>query len=204
MRLIPREMKFFDLFNESAQTLSQGANLLRDTLLEIGSAPEIKIQKLKDMEHKGDEMMHAVIDKLNKTFITPIDREDIHRLASAMDDVLDFVYAAGERIVMYDIRNVAAPAQMLAEIIVKQSEQIANALKALEKPDVVLAHCKEVRKLEREADGVSRAAIAALFKQVKDPISLIKQKELYEFLEIATDRAEDVADVLESIAVKNA
>ena len=150
-------------------------------------------------------MIHNVLTKLNQTFITPLDREDIYRLASSLDDVLDFVYAAGVRLVMYKISSAPPAASQLAEIIVKQTGQLMNAVTRLEKKHGrVLEHCVEINRLENEADQIARVAIAALFEKEKDPIALIKLKELYEVLETATDKAEDAANVLEAVVLKSA
>ena len=163
------------------------------------------MQQLKDIEHRGDDMTHNILTKLNQTFITPFDREDIYRLASSLDDVLDFIYAAGVRLIMYKITSVPPAASLLAGIVVKQADQLTDALARLgKKHDNVLENCVEINRLENEADGVARAAIAVLFEKEKDPISLIKLKELYEVLETATDKAEDAANVLEGVVLKSA
>src|SRR6266481_3451979 len=204
VRLVPRDTKFFDMFAEMASNLEEGARLLKRTLDEFQDV-ETRIQQLKDIEHKGDDMTHNVLTKLNQTFITPFDREDIYRLASSLDDVLDFVYAAGVRLTMYKITSAPPAATKLAEIIVKQSDQLSAALGGLKKEhDHVLENCVEINRLENEADQVARTAIAALFEKEKDPISLIKLKELYEVLETATDKAEDAANVLEGVVLKSA
>jgi predicted phosphate transport protein (TIGR00153 family) len=142
--------------------------------------------------------------KLNQTFITPFDREDIHRLASSLDDVLDFMNAAAVRLVMYKITEPPPVSAELAGIIVLQSQELAVGVSLLEKNGSVMKHCDEVNRLEDEADHVSRKAIAELFDQERDPIQLIKLKELYEVLEFATDKAEDAANVLEAIVLKSA
>ena len=204
VRLIPRDTKFFDIFAEMVSNLAEGARLLKQTLDDFQDV-ENRVQKLKDIEHRGDDMTHNVLTKLNQTFITPLDREDIYRLASSLDDVLDFVYAAGVRLVMYKITSAPPAASQLAEIIVKQTDQLMNAVTQLEKKhDHVLGHCVEINRLENEADQVARSAIAVLFEKEKDPISLIKLKELYEVLETATDKAEDAANVLEGVVLKSA
>jgi uncharacterized protein len=156
------------------------------------------------VEHKGDRATHAIITKLNQSFITPFDREDIHRLVSSLDDVLDFTNAAANRLVMYKINEPPPAAAELATLIVLQAEELARGVSLLEKNGAVLKHCDEVNRLEDEADHVSRRAIAALFDDEKDPIQIIKLKELYEVLEVATDKAEDAANVLEAIVVKSA
>jgi predicted phosphate transport protein (TIGR00153 family) len=165
---------------------------------------EAKIEDIRRIEHLGDEMTHSIMRKLNQTFITPFDREDIHTLASSLDDVVDFINAACARIVMYRITDPPAEAGQLARLILAQCEELEKAVSNLQKSDDVLRHCVEINRLENEADQVSRVAIARLFDHETNPINLIKIKELLEFLETATDKAEDVADVLETVVLKNA
>ncbi len=203
VRLIPKETKFFDMFAEMSGNLIEGARLLTQILADFKEV-EARVQKLKDIEHRGDEMTHQILVKLNQTFLTPLDREDIHRLASSMDDVLDYVYAAGERLVMYKITGAPAEAAELAGVVVRQCEQIGKAVAMLERHDHVLDHCVEINRLENEADRVARSAIGQLFERQGDPVALIKLKELYEVLETATDKAEDVANVMESVVLKSA
>jgi predicted phosphate transport protein (TIGR00153 family) len=203
VRIVPRETKFFELFNEMANNLVAGARLLSDVLHDFRGVYE-QIQKLKAIEHRGDDMTHAVITKLNQTFITPFDREDIHKLASSIDDVLDFVNGAGERLLTYKIQNPPAAARELAIIIVRQAEELAQAVSLLESNKELMKHCVEINRLENEADQVSRRAVGWLFEHEKDPITLIKLKELFEVLERATDKAEDAANVLEAVVVKSA
>lgn len=204
VRLIPRETKFFDMFVAMAQNLIEGARLMKSLLENYDDVPA-QVAKLKDIEHRGDDMTHAVITKLNQTFITPFDREDIHRLASSIDDVLDLLNAAGDRMVVYKIKAVPKESAHLAALILQQSEEISKALSVLEKQhQSVLRHCVEINRLENEADRVTRDAVGRLFDNEKDPIQLIKIKELYEVLELATDKAEDAANVLESVILKSA
>jgi predicted phosphate transport protein (TIGR00153 family) len=202
-RLIPRETKFFELFAELSTSLNAGARLLR-AILEDPHDLQKRVAEMQAIEHEGDRATHAIIAKLNTTFITPFDREDIHRLASSLDDVLDFVNAAAVRLVMYKIAQPPVAAAELAGLIVLQAEELAIAVSLLEKNNGVLKHCEEINRLEDEADDVSRKAIAVLFENEKDPIQLIKMKELYEVLEYATDKAEDAANVLEAIVLKSA
>jgi len=203
MRFIPRETKFFALFADLSSSLNAGAILLRN-ILESPHDLEQRVERMQEIEHEGDRATHAIIAKLNQTFITPFDREDIHRLASSLDDVLDFVNAAAVRLVMYKIAEPPVAAAELAGIIVLQAEELARGVSLLEKNSGVIKHCDEVNRLEDEADDVSRKAIGALFESEKDPIQLIKMKELYEVLEYATDKAEDAANVLEAIVLKSA
>ena len=202
MRLIPRESKFFRMFADVSQNLTQGTRLLHD-ILQNPANMEPRLDQLQEIEHRGDEMTHGIITALNQTFITPFDREDIHRLTSSLDDVLDFVNAAGVRLRLYKIKTPPSIAAELAAMIVEQSEELAQGVSLLEKNKLVLEHCVEVHRLENEADRLSRNAIADLFDNEKDPIHLIKIKELYEVLETATDKAEDAANVLETVALKS-
>ena len=203
VRFLPRETRFFDLFEEMAENLTVGARQLRD-LLENYREVTHQVQKIKGTEHRGDEITHALFIKLNSTFITPFDREDIHSLASSMDDVLDYINGAASRMVTYKVTNPPPEASELANIILRQSEELAKALGHLEKGDGVLEYCVEVNRLENEADTIARAAIGRLFETEEDPIQLIKHKELLEVLEIATDKAEDAANVLETVVLKSA
>jgi uncharacterized protein len=203
VRFIPRETKFFEMFSDMADNLTDGAQLLK-AILEDMKDVESRVEQLKTIEHRGDEMTHGILTKLNQTFITPFDREDIHKLASSLDDVLDFVHASGERLVMYKITEVTPSAPQLADVIVRQSEQLRKAVSNLEKKNNVLQYCVEINRLENEADRIARVAIGQLFEAETNPIALIKKKELYEFLETATDKAEDAANVLESVVVKSA
>jgi uncharacterized protein len=203
VRLLPRETKFFDLFAELSTSLSEGSRLLHSILRDHPSDLVSQVQRMQGIEHDGDRATHAIIMKLNQSFITPFDREDIHKLASSLDDVLDFVNAAAVRMVMYKISQPPTAAAELAGIIVLQAEELAKGVSLLEKNGKVLEHCDEINRLEDEADNVSRKAIAELFEHEKDPIQLIKMKELYEVLEYATDKAEDAANVLEAIVLKS-
>jgi len=159
---------------------------------------------LQEIEHHGDELTHAIISTLNQAFITPFDREDIHRLTSSLDDVLDYVNSAEMRLRLYRIDSPPPVAAELAGYIVQQSDELAKGVSLLEQNQRVLEHCVEVHRLENEADRVSRNAIAELFDHERDPIRLIKMTELYEVLETATDKAEDAANVLEAVALKSA
>ena len=203
-RLIPRDTKFFDLFAQMTGNLGEAARVLKTTLEDFREVEE-RVRLLKEIEHRGDEMTHNILTKLNQTFITPFDREDIHQLASSLDDVLDFTYAAGVRLTMYKITSAPEAAPKLADILVRQTDQLSQAMGRLEKNhDHVLENCVEINRLENEADQVARTAIAVLFDKERDPISLIKLKELFEVLETATDKAEDVANVLDAVVLKSA
>ena len=202
VRLIPRDNSFFAMFSAMSDNLIAGASALVDLFANYRDV-ERKIDEVHRIEHEGDELTHAILTKLNQTFITPFDREDIHQLASKLDDVLDFINAASARIVMYRITTPPPAAGELARIILKQSQELQKAVSLMQKNGNILVHCVEINRLENEADMVAQQAIARLFEREKDPINLIKIKELLEFLERATDKAEDVANVLETVVLKN-
>ncbi|ABF42131.1 protein of unknown function DUF47 [Candidatus Koribacter versatilis Ellin345] len=203
VRLLPKEVKFFEMFEQMSSNLVLGASEITELLREFKDTAD-HVKRIKEIEHAGDDITHAVFVKLNSTFITPFDREDIHLLASSLDDVLDFINAAADRIMLYKITAAPAAAYEIAKIIVKQAEALGRAVKNLEKLKDVLPHCVEVNRLENEADRVCREAIGRLFDTEKDPIALIKIKELLEVLETATDKAEDAANVLETVVLKSA
>lgn len=205
VRLIPRETKFFDLFTEIANNVIEGARALVELLenYDYNRMPA-GVAQITEIEHRGDEMTHRILIKLNQTFITPFDREDIHLLASSLDDVLDFIFAAADRLLNYKILQPSPSAVVLARIILRQAEELGKAVSMLGKDSHILEHCVEVNRLENEADKVSREAIGRLFAGDYDPITLIKLKELLEALEEASDKAEDVADVLETVILKGA
>jgi len=205
VRLIPRETKFFDMFAEVADNLVAAAKVLSDCLhqYDYDNLPAV-VEKIKQIEHHGDDMTHRILIKLNQTFITPFDREDIHLLTSSLDDVLDFINGASDRLLTYKITQPSPSAKVLAAIVLKQTEELRKAVSMLGKNGKLLEHCVEVNRLENEADQVSREAIGRLFEGSHDPITLIKLKELLEILETASDKAEDVANVLETVALKNA
>jgi uncharacterized protein len=202
-RLIPRDTKFFDMFTEIAGNLVEGAQTLSELLhnYDYQRLPAA-MQKIKDIEQRGDDMTHRLLIKLNQTRITPFDREDIRRLVSSLDDVLDKVYGAGDRLLNYKITQPSPAARILAGIILKQAEELQKAVARLSKDHRLLEHCVEVTRLENEADQVSREAIGRLFDGGHEPITLIKLKELLEILEEASDKAEDAANVLEAIVLR--
>lgn len=205
MRLIPRETKFFDMFEEMAGNVVDAARVLAELLAnyDYERMPR-EVERIKEIEHHGDDMTHRLLVKLNQTFITPFDREDIHLLTSTLDDLLDFIFAASDRLLNYKIEQPSPSAKVLARIILQQAEELKKAMALLGKNQHLLPHCVEINRLENEADQVSREAIGRLFDNSPDPITLIKLKELLEILEEASDKAEDVANVLETVVVKNA
>ena len=200
--LIPRDNTFFEMFSQMSDNLIAGARTMVDLFTDYRDV-DAKVAEIRRIERTGDELTHAVLTRLNQTFITPFDREDIHQLASSLDDVLDFLNASGARIIMYRINNPPPVALDLARLILLQSQELDRAIPLLRRNGDIMTHCVEINRLENEADVISRAAIGQLFDQEKDPITLLKNKELIEFLELATDKAEDVANVLETVILKN-
>jgi predicted phosphate transport protein (TIGR00153 family) len=172
----------------------------------LNDAPEnfeAHTKRIKKSEHECDELTHKITTKLNSSFITPFDREDIYTLSVALDDICDYIDAGARAVVMYDIRDISDDARTLARIIFDLSKAINAAASMLKKPNGMNQHIVEIHRLENEADDVYFRAIGELFKNENDPITLIKWKELYEILENATDRAESVANIIESIVLKH-
>ncbi len=203
-RIIPRDEAFFVMFEKAAQNALEGAEVLKDLLDHFDDVKE-KARQIEEIEHKGDSLTHEIVRKLNTTFITPIDREDILALTSSIDDVIDLIHAAATRIMLYKITEPTPQAKELGFLILKSTRELHRGVTRLStKMDEVFEHCVEVNSLENEADRVCRDAIAQLFDQEKDPIYILKWKEIYETLETATDRCEDAANVLEGVALKNA
>lgn len=200
--LIPQQRRFFDEFASLASELQKGAHLLKEML--AASQPDMqKVEAIKDIEHTCDRMTHDIVVRLNQTFVTPLDREDIHALASSLDDVMDAIDGAAAVIRLYKIQQIRAGARRLADIVCDAVDLIAKAFLALERRDGVLEVAARISQLEHEADRVHQDAIVGLFDQERDPIAVIKWKEIYDFLEAATDRCEDVANLLEGVIVKN-
>jgi uncharacterized protein len=201
-RLIPREGKFFDDFEALAQQIRVGADLLEQMLTPDHPVWD-KADEIKEVEHRCDSLTHAIIDRLNRTFVTPLDREDIHALARSLDDVMDAIDAAASRIRMYRLDQVRFGAREHARIITVSTAEVLAAMQMLEKKrGVVIDHSIEINRLENEADRMHQEAVRRLFEEEHDPILVMKWKEALDFLEEATDRCEDVANVLEGVVLK--
>jgi uncharacterized protein len=201
-RLIPRDERFFEDFVAMAEELRGGARLLKQ-MLAVDPPDMAKADAIKDVEHICDGRTRAIIDRLNRTFVTPLDREDIHALAISLDDVMDAIDAAAAVTRLYKITQVRQGARRLTEIVCDSTDRLVEAMGALEKGTGVVELTARVDQLEREADRVHQDAIVALFDEERDPIVVIKWKELLDFLEAATDRCEDVANLLEGVMVKH-
>lgn len=204
MHLLPRNERFFDLFQQHVRIVCQGSQMLISGL-RGGYEGMCQISKpLEALERNGDDIIHEIFKRLQATFITPFDPEDIQTLATSLDNVLDAIEDATFRIVAYRLDPIPDGAVQLGRIIDDCCQALARALGALRDREPVWDHCIEVNRLENEADAVERTLVSNLFRDAIDPISLIKQKEVFEVLEAATDMCEDVADVVQNVAVKNA
>jgi len=201
-RLIPREEKFYDDFKMMADQLRHGARLLEQML---ATDPPIadKAHEIKEVEHQCDFLTHEIIQRLNKTFVTPIDREDIHELARTLDDVMDAIDSAAALIPLYRIDKIRSGARELTRVIVQQTDELRAAVEALEARKGVLERAIEINRLENEADRIHKAAVGQLLDEEKDPITVMKWKEILDVLEEATDACEDVANLLENVVVKH-
>jgi len=196
-------VKFYEFFREQTENIHKAAQMLV-SLFDNFQDVEKNVAEIKFVEHKGDQLTHELMMKLNKTFITPFDREDIHALGSALDDVLDLVDAAANRLVIYKVTAVTPGARQLAKVILHGTEILQKAISELERPDHILEYCEQVQMIEEEADRIKGECVARLFEDSTDPIEIIKWKEIYEVLEATTDKCEDVADVLEAVVLKTA
>ena len=204
--LIPRDTKFYDLFEQDTANLVVAAEKLVD-FFENYEDVERKAREMKDLENQGDVITHQIIQRLHSTFVTPIDREDITLLAHSMDDIMDFTEAAARTAFLYHIIQPTERAQQLASIVAKIAYKLNEVLPRLRHRDQfnqILAECVEINSLENEADDVHHAALAELFGDCSEPCQIIKWREVYQHLEDATDCGEDVANVLEGVVLKNA
>jgi predicted phosphate transport protein (TIGR00153 family) len=203
MRLLPREEKFYSLFLSQVDIICEAARLLLQGV-KAGPTRLAEVAKeIKTLEHQGDEVIHELFTRLNQTFITPLDPEDIHSLSTRLDDVLDGIEDAVHRMVSYQVNPIPLGMVQLSEMIYTSTRALKKAFEALDKGKEVMEHCIEINRLENEADHLVRGLVSDLFRNEKDPITLIKVKEIYDFLEATTDHCEDVADVLQNVVVKN-
>ena len=203
MQLIPRDQKFYELFREQADNIFDAAQKLEALLADYVDV-ERRVTEIKFVEHKGDQLTHGIIMRLNQTFITPFDREDIHDLNSALDDVLDLIDGVAGRLITYKVKEISQGARQLSRVIVHGASIIQKAVAELSKPVNILEYCQQLQHLEEEADRIKGECVARLFENATDPIEVIKWKEIYEVLEATTDKVQDVANVLETVVLKAA
>ncbi|MFL9924956.1 DUF47 domain-containing protein [Herbaspirillum lusitanum] len=205
-RLMPTEGKFFDLFNQHAELAVKCAKEMVALMTNFDDL-EIRVHAIETLEKQADKITHNTIELLHKTFITPLDRDDIHQLITRMDDILDLLEDAAQTISLYDIKSITPEAKRLAELCLACAQKVQSAVGLLHNMDnsrQILTICQEIDRLESDADHVMRAAMSKLFRDEPDVRTLIKLKAIYEILETVTDRCEDVANIIEGIIVENA
>lgn len=205
MKLFPKEIDFFEIFDRAALNLTKAASLLVG-LMENFDDMETRTKEIYESEQDGDILTHEIMKKLNKTFITPIDREDLHALASRLDDVLDLIWGAVDRLSVFKIKESTKEAVSMSKYLLTTTEAMHKAIHKLKEKNYshVQEYCIEINRLENRIDRVFRDALGSLFDDLNDPILIIKWKEIYEHLENASDRCEDVANILEAIVLKHA
>lgn len=205
MRLLPHDRQFFQNFEAQGRKTVEGCRALQ-ALIENPADLESQAQRVTQIEQECDEITHAVVESLHKTFITPLDRNDIYRLITKMDDIMDLVEAAADRFSLYQVRQMTPDAGEMARTLVQSSEHVLSAvsgLREMRQANAILQHCVEINRLENVADKILRSALARLFREEKDPIAVIKWKELFETMESATDRCEDVANIIEGVVLEH-
>jgi predicted phosphate transport protein (TIGR00153 family) len=205
-RFMPREGKFFELFNEHAALIVEGSRELA-ALMASGDDLERRAHNVESIEKRGDKITRGTIELLHKTFITPIDRDDIHHLISEMDNILDLIEDSAQLMFLYDVRVLPPDAKKLADICVECCEKVKSAvalLSNMDNADAIMAICRDIDRLESEADHVMRAAMGRLFRDEPDVRELIKLRTVYEHLETVTDHCEDVANIMQGIVIENA
>jgi predicted phosphate transport protein (TIGR00153 family) len=204
-RFLPRETSFFDFFEQHAGLTIEGTKEFL-SMVTTGANISAKCRRISDIEHETDTITHRCVEALHKTFITPIDRDQIHRLITRMDDIMDYVEAAAERIELYELTTMTADCRDLADALHRAAQQVEGAvrgLRTLKEPQATLKLCIDINRLENETDAILRRSVARLFKDEKDPILVIKWKEIYENLESAADRCEDVANIIEGVILEH-
>ena len=204
-KLMPKSDEFFDDFDAQCAVTVEGARMLHALLSDYRDVAT-RVQALKDVEHKGDEVTHTAFNRLHQQFITPFDRTQIHSLLSRIDDVLDLTNAAAARLQYYEIQSSLPDATELARLLVQCTEKVREvvaALRLIKKPEQILAGCKDIKRLESQADEALRSGLGRLFKSGADPLTIIKWKEIYDFIETATDKCNDVANVIEGVVLEH-
>jgi predicted phosphate transport protein (TIGR00153 family) len=203
LSLVPREQRFYDLFEQQASILVSAGVLLKETLEDAGDL-SARRREIKDLERRGDQVTYEIVRSLNETFVTPFDHEDISALAAGLDDILDYIEEVADTVNLYGITTIPRAANELADLLAQAVEQLEKAVGKLRSGEKDGEYAIEVHRLEDIGDSTSRHAIAELFQGQRDPLEVIKLKDLYGLLEDALDRCEDVANVIENIAIKNA
>lgn len=202
--LIPKDEKFFDLLEQQSALIHQSAIVFND-LIKNWEVNQSGVDNLRNLEHECDSTTHEILDKLNRTFVTPFDREDIHILAKQLDDVVDIIQSVSERMILFRITKIKGDLTELAKVLeeaVSLIPKVISSIRQIDKPRQILDYCIEINRLENKGDRVSEKAIGNLFQNEKDPMEVIKWKEIYDSVEFAIDRCEDIANTIEGIVVK--
>ena len=203
MRFLPKEEKFFQQFNNQTRIIALAAEALADGVTKGNSHLKLMAPRIEELEHEGDEILHDVFTRLNQTFITPLDPEDIHSLCSHLDDVLDGIEDAAHRLLSYRIDPIPEPIIEICRLLRLCSTELTKAVSALDDMPRIIQHCIEINRIEGQVDDIVRQAIVDLFDNETNAIQVIKLKEIYDYLESTADACEDVADALQNIVVKN-
>ena len=203
LNFLPREEQYFDLFIQMTRYISAAARELKEMLADRNRDFEEYAQRIKGLEHACDELTHNISTRLNKSFITPFDREDIYTMSTALDDIVDLIDDAARAIIIYDVHEITDYARAFADVIVRMAEQLQEIVSTLQKPKNVTQRLVEIHRLENEGDDIFHAAIAELFHDSHDALTVLKWKEVYEKLEAAVDRCENVANIIESVIIKH-
>ena len=203
LNFLPKEEQYFDLFAQMTRYISEAARELKEMMADKNRDYEEYARRIKGLEHACDELTHNVSTKLNKSFITPFDREDIYLMSSALDDVVDLIDDAAMAIIIFDVKEMTPFARQFADVIERMAEQLREIVSTLKRPVNVTQRLVEIHRLENEGDDIYHAAIADLFHDAHDAITVVKWKEVYEKLEAAVDRCENVANIIESVIIKH-
>jgi len=203
LNFLPKEEQYFALFIQMTVYITDAARELKEMLADKNHDFVEYMRRIKGLEHACDELTHSIATRLNKSFITPFDREDIYMMSTALDDIVDLINDAARSIVDYDVREIKDYAKDFADVIVRMAEQLREIVSTLEKPKNITPRLVEIHRLENEGDDIYHAAIAELFHEERDPLTVLKWKEVYEKLEAAVDRCENVANIIESVVIKH-
>ncbi len=200
---LPKEEQYFFFFSQMTSYIYDAARALVEMLNDKNGAYTDYLKRIKDIEHQCDDLTHSISTKLNKSFITPFDREDIYLLSGALDDVVDLIDDAARAMVMYDVHESTAHARHFADVIQRMAVQLHEIVSMLAKPNGISPRLVELHRLENEGDEIYHSAVAELFHNATDPLNVIKWKDIYEKLEAAVDRCENVANIIESVIIKH-
>ena len=203
LNILPKEEQYFTLFIQMTVYISDASRELKEMLNDKNQDYHEYVRRIKGLEHACDELTHSISTRLNKSFITPFDREDIYLMSSALDDIVDLINDAARAVIDFDIKEIRDPAKDFADIIVRMSEELKEIVATLQKPKNTTQRLVEIHRLENDGDDVYHAAIAELFREERDPLNVLKWKEIYEKLEAAVDRCENVANIIESVVIKH-